>query len=581
MHGEIEMVEQKPQTRYIPLRVRFRTNNEGAHHDREAVATLGESFHYSQPLLPDLSNASETERHAQQIRELVRLGNLLRADLSLDEVLQQIVTSTAACTGFRVLVMRLLDENSKQLTTVAFNGVSEEGQHLLSTSPISWDTLERLMQPEFRLSQSYFISHEYVSRYADKLLILSKPADEYEIGTWHPEDLLFVPLYSPREQKLLGTISLDDPVDGKVPTLESIEIAQLFANMAAIAIDNALLFHEREEERLALEDAISIFCEDVEALQKGDFRRPVHARHPRLEPVATAINGMAEEISDILGNMRMVALAVDEHMHNVQRHTEQLLRDTMQQEGQVKHISQVISEISNTMHHITERAAMLSKTAVEAADVTLDAQNTVDRTVKGMMVVRESTLHSARTMKGLIESGQEINSVVLGPTELTTRLHLLALNAAIEATRTGERGRGFALIAQELRSLAISSTESAHKLDGYIRSTQHETSVVSRSIEETTQNVITQTELVTQAGVALEAINTITEQLPDLVEGICVAAENQSQGSQMAVNALNEIFRTKTDISGHMQEMQSSMTHLVELTNLLRSRMALLRPREH
>jgi methyl-accepting chemotaxis protein len=184
-------------------------------------------------------------------------------------------------------------------------------------------------------------------------------------------------------------------------------------------------------------------------------------------------------------------------------------------------------------------------------------------------------------MKGLIESGQEINNVVLGPTELTTRLHLLALNAAIEATRANERGRGFALIAQELRSLATSSTESAHKLDGYIRSMQHETSVVSRSIEESTQNVITQTELVTQAGVALEAINTITEQLPSLVQGICVAAENQSQGSQMAVNALNDIFRTKTDITGHMQEMQRSMAHLVELTNLLRSRMALLRPREH
>jgi methyl-accepting chemotaxis protein len=528
----------------------------------------------------DLSNVSETERHAQQIRELVRLGNLLRADLSLDEMLQQIVASTAACTGFRILVMRLLDEETKQLTTVAFNGVPEEGQRMLSAAPVSWETLQRLMQPEFRLSQSYFISHEQVSRYADKLLMLSKPAHEYEPGTWHPHDLLFVPLYSPREQKLLGMISLDDPVNGKIPTIESIEIAQLFVNMAAIAIDNILLLQEREEERIALEEAISTFCEDVEVLQKGDFRYRIHARHPRLEPVAHAVNTMAKEMSDILDNVRMVALAVDEHTHNVQRNTEQFFHDVIRQEAQLKHVVHIISEIANNIHHITESATMLAKKAAETAEVALDAQNTVDRTAKGMMGVRESTLRSARTMKGLIESGQEINAAILAPTEVTTHLHLLALNAAIEATRAGERGRGFALIAQELRSLATSTKESVRKMEGYIRSAQHETSVASLSIEESIQHVIAQTELVIQTGVALEAINTITEQLPSLVQGIRVTAEKQSQGSNLAVNALNEISHTKTDIIGHIQDMQQSMTHLVELTNLLRSRVAFMRPQE-
>src|SRR5579859_2577992 len=217
------MAEPTSQTRYIPLRLRLRASN-------QTISAIGYSLRHTQPLVLDLSNVSEAERHTQQIRELGRLGNLLRADLSLDEVLQEIVASTAACTGFRILVMRLLDEETNQLTTVAFNGISEDAQRVLGAAPISRDTLQRLMLPEFRLSQSYFISHEHASRYAGKLLTLSKPAEEYATGTWHPDDLLFVPLYSPREQKLLGTISLDDPEDGKVPTIESIEIAQLFAN---------------------------------------------------------------------------------------------------------------------------------------------------------------------------------------------------------------------------------------------------------------------------------------------------------------------------------------------------------------
>jgi methyl-accepting chemotaxis protein len=531
--------------------------------------------------VPALSHTSEIERYTQQIRELGRLRNLLRADLSLDQVLQEIVASAAACTGFRILVMRLLDEETKQLTTVAFNGLPEEAQRMLSAAPISRETLQRLMQPEFRLSQSYFISHEYVGRYADKLLMLSKPADEYEPGTWHPDDLLFIPLYSPREQKLFGIISLDDPLDGKIPTIESIELVQLFVNMAAMVIDNVYYLQEREKEQMSLEEAIEAFCEEVEVLHKNDFRPHIHAQHPRLELLANAVNTLARETSELLDNMRMVTSAVDEHMHKMQKHTQQFLHDTNQQETQVRNISQILSEMAKSMHHITESAATLAKTTAEAADVALGAQNTVDRIVKGTMMVRESTLRTTRTMQDLIKGSQEINDVVLTPTELTTRLHLLALNAAIEATRAGKEGRGFALIAQELRTLATSSKEAAQKIEGYIRSTQQETAIASQSIEESTQLAIVQAELATQADVALDAINTITEQLPGLVEGICVVAENQSQGSHMAVNALNQVFHTKADITGHIQDIQQSMVHLIELTNLVRSRMALLQPREH
>jgi methyl-accepting chemotaxis protein len=565
------MAEQTSHTRYIPLRLRLRASN-------QTISALGDSLRYTQPLVSDLSHVSETERRTQQIRELARLGSLLRADLGMDQVLQEIVASAAACTGFRILVMRLLDEETKQLTTVAFNGLPEEAQRMLSAAPISRETLQRLMQPEFRLSQSYFISHEHVGRYADKLLMLSKPADEYEPGTWHPDDLLFIPLYSPREQKLLGIISLDDPVDGKVPTTESIEFAQLFVHMAAMALDNVYLFQEREKERLALEEAISALCEDVEALHQNDFRHHIRAQHPRLELLANVINTLARETSEFLDTMRMVTSTVDEHMHKMQGHTQKFLHDTNQQETQVRNISQILSEMAKTMHHITESAALLARTAAEAADVALGAQNTVDRITKGTIMVRESTLRSARTMQGLIKSSQEINDVALTPTELTTRLHLLALNAAIEATRAGEQGRGFALIAQELRSLALSSKESAQKIEGYIRATQYETAVASQSLEESTQHAIVQAELATQAEVALDAINTITVQLPGLVQDICVVAENQSQGSHMAVNALNEVFHAKADITDHIQNIQQSMVHLIELTNLVRSRMALLRP---
>jgi methyl-accepting chemotaxis protein len=575
------MAEQKSQTRHIPLRVRFRTSSDVVQHECDTVTPpLSDPVCHSQPVSPDLPNVSESERHVQQIRELARLEDLLRADLSIDEILQQIVSSIVTCTGFRVLVLRRLDHETRQLIVAASDGLAEEARRVLDASPVSLGTLQHLMRPEFRLSQSYFISHEHLQQYGNNLFTWSKPVHEYEMGTWHPHDLLFIPLYSLRGHQLLATISLDDPVDGKIPTIENIEVAQLFANVAAHAIDNVLLSWERAEERKVLEEAITILCEDVEALQQGNFRHNVRVRHEILNPIADAINAMVGEVGGIIDNMRQVAMAVDDQTCNVQRHTEQLVYDAVQQEAQVKRVSQVISDITGAVNAITEQAAALAKMSLDAADVGLEAQHTVDLTVKGMMSVRDATLNSARAVKALINSGQEINSLVLAPTELASRLHLLALNAAIEATRAGEHGRGFALIAQQLRLLAAGTMESAQKIEGYIRSVQQETSVVSRSIEDATQKIINQTEIVTQASLALDAINTIIEQLPHQVEGICKVAENQSQSSMVAVEALTDIFQTKANITGHMQEMQTSMAHLVEMTNLLRSRMSLLRPRE-
>jgi methyl-accepting chemotaxis protein len=103
---------------------------------------------------------------------------------------------------------------------------------------------------------------------------------------------------------------------------------------------------------------------------------------------------------------------------------------------------------------------------------------------------------------------------------------------------------------------------------------------VSQSVEQSTQQVVMQTELVTQTGVALEAVSVTTEQFSDLIQSVCSIADSQFQGSQPVVNAVKEISRMTEGITQHMLGMQQSLEHLIELTNSLRSRMALLRIRE-
>src|SRR6202011_3437319 len=151
----------------------------------------------------------------------------------------------------------------------------------------------------------------------------------------------------------------------------------------------------------------------------------------------------------------------------------------------------------------------------------------------GMRFVRDTTMQSARVIKRLGESGQEINDIVVELTGLTTRMNLLALNAAIEAVRAGEQGQGFVVIAQEIRSLAVSSAEAARKVASRIRSIQNEITTVSQSVDQHIQQVVVQTELVTQASVALEAIGSVMEEMVEMMQGLGPAAESQATGSQL------------------------------------------------
>ncbi|WP_069804189.1 methyl-accepting chemotaxis protein [Thermogemmatispora onikobensis] len=604
------MAERKQQNWFIPLRVRLRSGNEptrqerSVHHEtnlarsRAAMTTFpplntsAERERFASrpqsagpgPAVPATGSASATGTanpttqeqalYTRQVKELIRLGNMLRAELGLEEVLQQIAASITACTGFRSAVIKLLQENSEYLKAVAFAGISSEDQRRLIEHPMRVEQMLRQMRPEFRISQSYFISHEHIHEFADVTLVGNMPLSDYQPGGWHPLDMLIVPLYSPRKKQLVGFISLDEPEDGQIPTLERIEILELFANQAAIAIDNAQVFAQQEAEHRALQEAIAALRAELEPLSRGDLRVRLQARHVSLEPVTEVLNTLIEHLHATVSDLQKSTRTLDDYAHGLQRSAELLVRDADQQERQVYHLSHEVDQLMTLIRQLGEHAARLTQMTSEALDVTAKGQETVDRAVEGIRQVREATMQSARLMKRLSESGQEINETVTAITDLTASMNLLALNAAIEAVRASEYGQGFAVIAQEIRTLAVRSAEAARKVATHIRTVQHETTAISQSVERNTQQVITQTDLVTQTGIELDAILTVAEQIADLADVIHVDTERQSKSSQLAVASVGEMSRMSTELNEHLQHSKQAVDAMVGLTEGLRRRLA-------
>ncbi len=179
-----------------------------------------------------------------------------------------------------------------------------------------------------------------------------------------------------------------------------------------------------------------------------------------------------------------------------------------------------IDDAAGALKQVCERAEKIAEVASEAIEVTSVGQQQVDRANEGMRQVREATLQSARAIKRLGESGQEINDTVMELTGLTTRMNLLALNAAIEAVRAGEQGQGFAVIAQEIRALAAHSEEASRKVASRLHAIQSEVAMASQSVDTSIGRVVVQCELVTQAAVALDAIGIVTGQMANLAHGL-------------------------------------------------------------
>lgn len=512
-------------------------------------------------------------RRALQIKEVLRLGNALRAELDLETLLNQMVEAITHSMGFRMAVLNLAHDDRPELECAAFAGISPEDQMRLRATPPTLSRLLAIMRPEFRMSQSYFIPHEHA--YLLQGLEVVRPEIPWQEGrTWHPEDLLLVPLISPRENKLLGILSLDDPEDGQRPTLETIEIIELFANQAALAIDNARLFQQRERERRTLESAIFDFLTEVEHARQGNLTVRARVSETSLGAVADSLNAMLRALNVVLLEVRRAAEVVSRSSADLQVSAWRLAAGAQQQERQVTEISQTIQEMASSVQEVSDTAANATQVAHEALEITNDGREAAEQAVEGMKEVREMALQSAKKIKRLGESTQEIGEIVQLISDFASKTNLLALNASIEAIRAGEHGRGFSAVAQEIRNLANSSAEAAKQVAAKIKNIQNETNAVVVSIEHNTQQVVIQSDLASHAGEALQAVDTVMQRIVQHIEGISSAAAQQASAANLVARSMTDISQITFYTSRNINQMHAAMTQLTELAESLQRRIA-------
>jgi twitching motility protein PilJ len=184
--------------------------------------------------------------------------------------------------------------------------------------------------------------------------------------------------------------------------------------------------------------------------------------------------------------------------------------------------------------------------------------------------LRETVAETAKKVKRLGESSQQISKAVSLINQIALQTNLLAINASIEAARAGEEGRGFAVVAEEVGQLAAQSATATKEIEQIVEAIQQETSAVVEAMEVGTAQVVQGTRLVEKTKQSLGKIVDVSRQIDDLLQSISQATVSQADTSKSVTQLMQEIAKVSQKTSDSSRQVSSSLQGTVEVTKQLK-----------
>ncbi|MGM3309446.1 methyl-accepting chemotaxis protein [Anabaena sp. WFMT] len=320
---------------------------------------------------------------------------------------------------------------------------------------------------------------------------------------------------------------------------------------------------EQEEAKENLQRQVIRLLDDVEGAARGDLTVQAEVTADVLGAVADAFNLTIQNLRDIVQQVKVAAREVTKGSTNSETFARALSGDALRQAEELAVTLNSVQVMTESIQRVAVAAKEAETVARDASTIALKGGEAVENTVAGILEIRETVAETTRKVKRLAESSQEINSIVALVSQIASRTNLLALNASIEAARAGDAGRGFAIVADEVRQLADKSAKSLKEIEQIVMQIQSETSSVMTAMEEGTQQVIQGTRLAEEAKRSLENIIQVADHIDRLVRSITSDTVEQTETSRAVAQVMQSVELTAQETSQEAQRVSGALQHLV------------------
>ncbi|MDF5728751.1 MAG: methyl-accepting chemotaxis protein [Rhizonema sp. PD38] len=320
---------------------------------------------------------------------------------------------------------------------------------------------------------------------------------------------------------------------------------------------------EQEEAKENLQRQVIRLLDDVEGAARGDLTVQAEVTADVLGAVADAFNLTIQNLRDIVQQVKVAAREVTKGSTNSETFARALSTDALRQAEELAVTLSSVQVMTDSIQRVAEAAREAEEVARNANAIALKGGEAVENTVAGILEIRETVAETTRKVKRLAESSQEISKIVALISQIASRTNLLALNASIEAARAGEAGRGFAIVADEVRQLADRSAKSLKEIEQIVMQIQSETGSVMTAMEEGTQQVIKGTKLAEEAKRSLENIIQVANRIDILVGSITNNTEEQTETSRAVAQVMQSVELTAQETSQEAQRVSGALQHLV------------------
>lgn len=249
----------------------------------------------------------------------------------------------------------------------------------------------------------------------------------------------------------------------------------------------------------------------------------------------------------------------------------QVSKSSAQQSEASSSMAAAVEQVTVSISHVAESAASARLVAEETGNLSTEGKDLVHSTISEINKIADSVTRSSEVIHTLGKQSTQISSIVNVIKEIADQTNLLALNAAIEAARAGEQGRGFAVVADEVRKLAERTTLSTKEIATMIDAVQHGTKSAVLRMEEGREQVGAGVQMAAKTGESMSRVQAATHQVINVVEDISTALREQSSASLQIAQNVEKIAQMTEENCAAINEVSLSANHLEQLAVTLKS----------